>query len=342
MNLKKLLTHSIARWLIGRAPDAAPCPAGAEVKRVLVVGYDAIGDFILTLPAIARLRDMYPAARLELVCSQRNQLLAASVAGIDECHVITLNDTLWPASMWCKLRELRQRQYDLVINLFDEPDDIAMAKLLLLANGRLQSLPLRFKSEGQQKLLPLFNQKATIVSSRPVRDHFVYRMLSVTGEQTEVPVTMPSPCNEQLNTGAYGRYLLVNLTGSQVGNSMTEAQIDGILAQLPAYQGISYLVFSRQPVACPRQDMRVLFPDTILDAAKIIKDARGVISTDTSIIHISSSFGVPTLVLMNNERWRDAFIPLAGRNIILRSTTDKLAALPPAEISRQVDALMAL
>lgn len=193
MNLKKLLTHSIARWLIGRAPDAAPCPAGTEVERVLVVGYDAIGDFILTLPAIARLREIYPTARLELVCSRRNQLLAASVVGIDECHVITLNDTLLPASMWCKLRELRQRRYDLVINLFDEPDDIAMAKLLLLANGRLQSLPLRFKSEGQQKLLPLFNKKATIVSSRPVRDHFVYRMLSVTGEQTGVPVTIPSP-----------------------------------------------------------------------------------------------------------------------------------------------------
>ncbi|HDZ8929001.1 TPA: glycosyltransferase family 9 protein [Aeromonas dhakensis] len=342
MNLKKLLTHSIARWLIGREPDAAPCPAGTQVERVLVVGYDAIGDFILTLPAIARLREMYPAARLELVCSRRNQLLAASVVGIDECHVITLNDTLLPVSMWCKLRELRQRRYDLVINLFDEPDDIAMAKLLLLANGRLQSLPLRFKSEGQQKLLPLFNKKATIVSSRPSRDHFVYRMLSVTGEQAGVPVTIPSPCNERLDTRAYGRYLLVNLTGSQVGNSMTEVQINGILAQLPAYEGISYLVFSRQPVACSRQDMRALFPDTILDAAKIIKDARGVISTDTSIIHISSSFGVPTLVLMNNERWRDAFIPLAGRNIVLRSTTDQLAALSPAEISRQVDALMAL
>ncbi|MGL6572375.1 glycosyltransferase family 9 protein [Aeromonas hydrophila] len=117
---------------------------------MLVVGYDAIGDFILTLPAIARLREMYPAARLELVCSQRNQLLAASVAGIDECHVITLNDTLWSSSMWCKLRELRQRQYDLVINLFDEPDDIAMAKLLLLANGRLQSLPCASRVTGSR------------------------------------------------------------------------------------------------------------------------------------------------------------------------------------------------
>ncbi|WP_314925058.1 lipopolysaccharide heptosyltransferase family protein [Aeromonas piscicola] len=342
MNFKKLLTHCIAKWVIGSQPAAIPSPVGTEVANVLLVGYDAIGDFILSLPAIAQLRRLYPAARFDLVCSQRNALLAASVPGIDQCHVITLNDTLLPAGMWCKLRELRQRHYDVVINLFDEPDDIAMAKLLLLANGRLQSLPLRFKSEGQQKLLPLFNEKATIVPSRPIRDHFVYRMLSVAGDQTDVPVTIPSPCNAQLDTSGYGRYLLVNLTGSQVGNSMADEQINGILAQLPVYAGVSYLVFSRRPLACQRQDMTALFPDTILDAAKIIKDAQGVISTDTSIIHISSSFGVPTLVLMNNESWRDAFIPLSGRNIILRSTTDNLSALSPVEISRQVDALMAL
>ncbi|MGL5128929.1 MAG: glycosyltransferase family 9 protein [Aeromonas popoffii] len=342
MNFKKLLINQIAKWMIGRQPLAIPGAVEVEPTRVLVICYDAIGDFILSLPAIARLREMYPAARLELVCSRRNERLAASVAGIDECHVITLNDTLLSAGMWCKLRELRHRQYDMVINLFDEPDDIAMAKLLFLANGRLQSLPLRFKSEAQQRVLPLFNQKATIVSSRPIREHFVYRMLSVTGDQTHVPVTIPSPCNEQLDTRAYGPYLLVNLTGSQVGNSMVDQQINGILAQLPVYPGISYLVFSKRPLACQRQDMTALFPDTILDAAKLIKDARGVISTDTSIIHISSSFGVPTLVLMNNESWRDAFIPLSGRNIILRSTTDNLSALSPVEISRQVDALMTL
>ncbi|MFM1643151.1 glycosyltransferase family 9 protein [Aeromonas salmonicida] len=342
MNFKKLLINQIAKWMIGSQPLAISRAAELEPTRILVICYDAIGDFILSLPAIDGIRNKYPTARIDLVCSQRNEVLAASVQGIDQCHVITLNDTLLPLSMWRKIRQLRQRQYDVVINMFDEPDDIAMAKMLSLANGRLLSLPLRFKSLQQQKLLPLFNEKATLAPSRPTQDHFVYRMLSVVGEQSCAAVTIPSPYNAKLDTSGYGRYLLVNLTGSQVGNSMADEQINGILAKLPVYPGVSYLVFSKRPLACQRQDMTALFPDTILDAAKIIKDAQGVISTDTSIIHISSSFGVPTLVLMNNESWRDAFIPLSGRNIILRSTTDNLSALSPVEISRQVDTLMAL
>ena len=168
MNFKKLLINQIAKWMIGSQPLAISRAAEPEPTRILVICYDAIGDFILSLPAIDGIRNKYPTARIDLVCSQRNEVLAASVQGIDQCHVITLNDTLLPLSMWHKIRQLRQRQYDVVINMFDEPDDIAMAKMLL--SGKWSSCchsPLRFKSLQQQKLLPLFNEKATLAPSRP-------------------------------------------------------------------------------------------------------------------------------------------------------------------------------
>jgi DNA-binding transcriptional LysR family regulator len=124
MNFKKLLINQIAKWMIGSQPLAISRAAELEPTRILVICYDAIGDFILSLPAIDGIRNKYPTAKIDLVCSQRNEVLAASVQGIDQCHVITLNDTLLPLSMWRKIRQLRQRQYDVVINMFDEPDDI--------------------------------------------------------------------------------------------------------------------------------------------------------------------------------------------------------------------------
>ncbi len=47
------------------------------------------------------------------------------------------------------MRALRERHFDLVVNLFDEPDELAMAKMLWMAQGRLLSLPLRPKSATQ-------------------------------------------------------------------------------------------------------------------------------------------------------------------------------------------------
>ncbi|MGL6578076.1 glycosyltransferase family 9 protein [Aeromonas hydrophila] len=308
---------------------------------MLVVCFDAIGDFILSLPAIEALRRRYPGVTIELLCSPRNQALARAIEGVAACHAITLNDRLLDRDGWRQLRALRERNFDLVVNLFDEPDELAMAKMLWVAQGRLLSLPLRPKSVTQQKLLPLFGQKAREVVAVPA-SHFVHRMLAIVEGVVDAPLSLPTPCNQDYDTARFGDYVVVNLAGSQVGNTLPAELQGSILARLPVLGGLSYLFFSQESVGIERPDLVCIYPDSILDAATLIRDARAVLSTDTSIIHISSSFGVPTLVLMNNECWRDAFIPLAGRNIILRSATDNLAALSPAEISRQVDALMAL
>jgi len=339
MNIKKWFKFRFSRRLITLQP--APTHSTESVKTLLVVCFDAIGDFVLSLPAIEALRRRYPDAVIELLCSPRNQALALAIEGIAACHAITLNDRLLDREGWGQLRILRMRHFDLVINLFDEPDELAMAKMLWVAQGRLLSLPLRSKSINQQKLLPLFGQKAREVAAVPA-SHFVHRMLAIVEGVVDVPLSLPTPCNQGYDTARFGDYAVVNLAGSQVGNTLPADLQHAILARLPVREGLSYLCFSKEPVGIERPDLVCIYPDSILDAATLIRDARAVLSTDTSIIHISSSFGVPTLVLMNNERWRDAFIPLAGRNIVLRSTTDQLAALSPAEISRQVDALMAL
>ena len=54
------------------------------------------------------------------------------------CHPVTLNDRLWDADGWRQLRALKARQFDLVINLFDEPDELAMAKKEFFENAIIQ------------------------------------------------------------------------------------------------------------------------------------------------------------------------------------------------------------
>jgi ADP-heptose:LPS heptosyltransferase len=58
-----------------------------SVRRVLVARRDRLGDFVLTLPAFAALRDAYPDALFGLLVSPEVAPLAACVAGVDQVHL---------------------------------------------------------------------------------------------------------------------------------------------------------------------------------------------------------------------------------------------------------------
>lgn len=324
MNVKKWLKFRFSRRLMAAQP--APTSSTAQVQSLLVVCFDAIGDFVLSLPAIEALRRRYPGAAIELLCSPRNQALALAIEGIAACHAITLNDRLLDREGWARLCALRHRHFDLVINLFDEPDELAMAKMLWVAQGRLLSLPLRPKSVNQQKLLPLFGQKAREVAAAS-SSHFVHRMLAIVEGAVDAPLSLPAPCNRAYDTARFGDYVVVNLAGSQVGNTLPANQQCDILARLPKREGVTYLYFGKALACVDRLDLICIYPDSILDAAALIRDARAVLSTDTSIIHIASSYGTPTLILMNSEPWREAFIPLTGPHRVLKAPGDRLADL---------------
>ena len=324
MNLKKILKFRFARRLI--AAQSAPVRPDKIIRSLLVVCFDAIGDFVLSLPALDALKRRYPDATIELLCSPRNLELARKVDGVLACHPITLNDRLWDADGWRQLRALKARQFDLVINLFDEPDELAMAKMLFIANGRLVSLPLRHKSDNQQKLLPDFRLRAREVAAAG-EPHFVNRMLAIVEGKT-FATNIPCPCNPAYETR------------SQRGNTMGRELQGELLRALPAHDNLRYLLFSREPLAVARPDLTAIYPDSILDSATLIRDACAVLSTDTSIIHIAASYEVPTLILMNSEPWRDAFIPLYGSHQLVRAPGDSLSTLKVAEVTAALDSML--
>ncbi|MEL3929663.1 lipopolysaccharide heptosyltransferase family protein [Aeromonas enteropelogenes] len=330
MNLKKWVKYRFAHRLVAAQPVAAPI--NGPVKSLLVICFDAIGDFVLSLPALDALRRRYPDAQMELLCSPRNLVLARQVDGVVACHPVTLNDRLFDRAGWNTLRELKARRFDAVINLFDEPDELAMARMLYVANGRLLSLPLRRKSDNQQKLLPLFRQCAREVAAT-TQPHFVYRMLAIVEGEGALPANIPCPYSPGYDTRRFGRYVVVNLAGSQSGNSISRERQTTILAALPILEDVRYLCFSSEPLTVERSDLTALYPDSILDAASLVRDAVAVVSTDTSIVHIAASHEVPTLILMNDEPWREAFIPLHGPHRIIKVPGNSLDALKSGEVA---------
>lgn len=107
-------------------------------KEILVFRTCALGDFILSAPAFKMLRERFPDARISLLTAQSSQKtmrekVAAYAGGakaapwiellrphlIDD--VILIDDALSFASIRAAKQTLRQRKYDLVIQMMDFP-----------------------------------------------------------------------------------------------------------------------------------------------------------------------------------------------------------------------------
>jgi heptosyltransferase-1 len=121
---------AIARPLRGRRPSPSP-------KRILILRLERIGDLLMTLPAIADVRERAPDAEIDLVVGSWNADLARALDPV--MRVLSL-DAAWLAreghgrhlpSLIRAARRWRDIPYDLALNF--EPD--LRSNMILAASG---------------------------------------------------------------------------------------------------------------------------------------------------------------------------------------------------------------
>jgi len=114
-------------------------PAAGEIRRILVLRLERIGDLLMSLPAFRAIRERAPHAAIDLVVGSWNDALARQVDGIDAVETMEApwlvrdaGGAGWPALLR-QSRNWRARRYDLAINL---EGDIRSNLLLSQAGAR--------------------------------------------------------------------------------------------------------------------------------------------------------------------------------------------------------------
>lgn len=134
----------------------------SEPRRILVLRGGALGDFLVTLPALLALRERWPAAKLELVGNPTAGALALNRRLLDA--VYSQHDARWlplfdAAPLPSDLRDWL-RQFDLVVNYWPDPD------------GGLRG---HFPLHGAQR----FISAAALPTRSPAAMHYVAALESV-------------------------------------------------------------------------------------------------------------------------------------------------------------------
>jgi ADP-heptose:LPS heptosyltransferase len=120
--LERILESGLGWVLYGRQRLPAEPFDPSQVRRILVVRKDNIGDVLCTTPALRALRRAFPGAHLAILVSRHCRAVVERNPDVDDVFTYTKakHDSRWfgvPVLwqlMWV-LRELRARRFDLVI-----------------------------------------------------------------------------------------------------------------------------------------------------------------------------------------------------------------------------------
>lgn len=126
------LSLRVLAWVLPAARNVQP----KRVCRILVYSYTSLGDFIMFTPALIRLRETFPGARITL---QEGRPYGAR-------HVLegtnVFDDTVWfptSGSILTRLKfilRMRRRRYDLVLSAFDNSRNRTLAMETFLSGAR--------------------------------------------------------------------------------------------------------------------------------------------------------------------------------------------------------------
>jgi len=109
-----------------------------HVQKILVIKLRAIGDVILATPVLENLRRAFPQAKIDFLTEK---MCAPIVAGHPALNEILVLDRRQSSASWQLIRQVRQRRYDAVFDLFGNP----RSALLTWLSGAPMRVGFRFR-----------------------------------------------------------------------------------------------------------------------------------------------------------------------------------------------------
>jgi heptosyltransferase-2 len=286
--------------------------------KILVIRGGAIGDFILTLPAIAALRRQFPRAHLEVLGYPHIVQLAVAGGLVDRAQPIEARGL---ASFFARAGELAAEltdyfsEFDIIISYLYDPDDIFRTNVGRCLHGQFIVAPHR--PDESERL------HATKVYLRPLERLAIF-------DADPVPrLAIRSPLRAAPKPGAGGATLkqlaLHPGSGSETKN-WPEAKWAQLLAQLVDSSNLNFLLvggeaegerLERLAAVLPPERMQVARSLPLAELAQQLELCVGFVGHDSGISHLAAALGLPCLFLWADtieEIWR----PQGDRLAIVR------------------------
>ncbi len=290
----------------GRANREGAALDPDNIKKVLFIRPDRLGDTICSLPLIDAVKKYIPGVKIGIIGSDRNRVLLDNDTRFDEIYIYHRN-------IWKDIRmalKVRRQKYDCLIDLMADDSATSLSLVQVCSGGGIKI------GVGKRKQAEYYDYNVDYDKGGP--DHIIDIYLSVlkafgidpSGSNRCAPPYIPDSANEKADNFlsslpeaelTIGFNLSVRLSNRIWGHEKSCRLIEMILRDFPNVRIIIMTApadRARGVAIQARFDERVYqVPEELsfLDACAVISRLDMLITADTSVVHAARSFQVPVL-----------------------------------------------
>ena len=325
---------------------------------ILLIQLKRIGDLILTIPAIAAVREKFPDARITLVISDRGKALAPAITGVNELLVMPRG--------FAGLRTiaaLTGRKFEYSVD-FTRNDRSAILVLFSRAKKRVVSFRIKVRSKFRTRFYNEFVQHR-MRDMHTIDYHLaLLEPLGISNASTKIQLALPDTAKENatrlLESANVRRSFIIFHPGSARAEKFWNAQRWAeVMNHVRERHDVDLVLTGGSPameqthIGDIKSKLRAGLVDLsgktdLLTLAAVIARARLLVTVDSAPMHLAAATGTPQVILFgptNPFHWR----PRDSAAIILQGDSKspmtqfvpKQPRIPMNEISTQavIDAM---
>jgi heptosyltransferase-2 len=306
--------------------------------KILVIRGGAIGDFILTLPAIAALRQQFPEAHLEVLGYPHIIQLAEAAGLVDRVQSIEARAL---AGFFARRGALAEdladyfSEFDIILSYLYDPDDIFKTNIARCSTAQFIVGP--YRPNEAEKL------HATKVYLKPLERFAIFDADHLPRLKVGAAI---SPV-EKGNGHAARRTLALHPGSGSEKKNWPEAKWADLLQQLVHSTDFNLLLIGgeaegerlqRLAAALPITRSRVAQSLPLTDLARLIQPCAAFVGHDSGISHLAAALGLPGVVLWGHtveEIWRP---PQEG--VVVLKNAGGLRMIPVRQVMEKLSGIL--
>ncbi|MER3328706.1 MAG: glycosyltransferase family 9 protein [Candidatus Kapaibacterium sp.] len=302
--------------------------------KILVIRLGRIGDMILSSPLLHQIKSSSDNVVLDVLASNDNNIILRHADYVDNVYVWDKN----PLRLIPLLMRLRKKDYDVIL----EPKDHYSTESYYLAGLVKAEKRIGFV-KGESSIFDVdvseFNHGKTHFQDRILS---TIKALDIEPEYfSNIPLMYP---NYQVDIQKEREdYFIVNISASNESKSLQFDLAKEILVHLKSKNIKVYLLSApnhnnlAQKLSIATKTERAI-TKSIIDTFPLIHKAKGVITADTSVVHIAGTYDTPVMVLSKSiEKELSKFAPKSNINIVVKSDSEERIELSKTKLIESID-----
>jgi heptosyltransferase III len=319
--------------------------------RILVIRGGAIGDFILTLPAIAALRQQFPQAHLEVLGYPHIVQLAQAGGLVDQVSAIEARAL---AGFFARNGALAEElvdyfsEFDLIISYLYDPDEIFRTNVARCSPAQFIACPHR---PNEREPIPAAWVYLKPLEQLAIFDANAVPRLRIGSRAENIASDRPQSASDQPAAEPGRRPVRLALhpgSGSERKNWPEERWAE-LLQKLINFTPLEMLIvggeaegerLQRLAAALSPARVRVAQSLPLTELARSLSRCQGFVGHDSGISHLAAALGLPSLILWgatNEIVWKPG-----GDKVVLLRDARGLEHLPVETVFNDISTLFRL